>query len=202
VIGGKHKLDEQQLQKLLIDRHVHYPLFVYEVIDSTNLEAFRLLNAVQDRCVIVLSKFQTQGRGTHGRIWEDNRGQLNLSIGFKECILPEKLNEIRVLLNRYFCEKLIQLFHNPFYLKDPNDILWKDKKLSGMLLESKVENDLTAVWVMGFGMNVYRTRHKLWSQAVQESAISLQDILVDQKIDINFLAAEFIQITLLQHPLS
>ncbi|MDR1254636.1 MAG: biotin--[acetyl-CoA-carboxylase] ligase [Puniceicoccales bacterium] len=198
----KHELDAQQLQKLLIDKNIQYPLFVYEVIDSTNLEAFRLLDAVQDRCVIVLSKVQTQGRGTHGRIWEDNHGQLSLSIGFKECILPEKLNGIRVLLNRYFCEKLIRLFYKPFCLKDPNDILWKDKKLSGMLLESKVENNLTTAWVMGFGMNVYHTRKKLWSKEVRENAVSLQDILVDQEIDINFLAAEFIQITLLQHPLS
>ncbi|MDR0647430.1 MAG: biotin--[acetyl-CoA-carboxylase] ligase [Puniceicoccales bacterium] len=198
----KHELNAQRLQKLLVDKRIHYPLFVYEVIDSTNLEAFRLLDTVQDRCVIVLSKIQTQGRGTHGRIWEDNHGQLSLSVGFRERILPEKLSEIRVLLNRCFCEKLVQLFRKPFCLKDPNDILWKDKKLSGMLLESKVENDLTTAWVMGFGMNVYRTQKKLWSKEVQESAVSLQDIVVDQKIDINFLAAEFIQITLSQHPLS
>ncbi|MDR0755893.1 MAG: biotin--[acetyl-CoA-carboxylase] ligase [Puniceicoccales bacterium] len=198
----EHKLDVQQLQKLLIDRNIHYPLFVYDVIDSTNLEAFRLLDAVQDRCVIVLSKVQTQGRGTHGRVWEDNHGQLSLSIGFKECILPEKLNGIRVLLNRYFCEKLIRLFYKPFYLKDPNDILWEGKKLSGVLLESKVENNLTTAWVMGLGMNIYHAHHKLWSKEVQESAVSLQDILAGKEIDINFLAAEFIQITLLQHPLS
>ncbi|MDR0393029.1 MAG: biotin--[acetyl-CoA-carboxylase] ligase [Puniceicoccales bacterium] len=198
----KHGLDAQQLKKLLIDKNISYPLRVYEIIDSTNLEAFRLLDSIQERCVIVLSKIQTQGRGTHGRIWEDNRGQLSLSIGFKECIWPETLGEIRVLLNRYFCEKLIQLFQKPFCLKDPNDILWKNKKLSGMLLESKVENNLTTAWVMGFGMNVYHTRHRFLSKEVQEKAVSLQNILVDQKIDINFLAAEFIQITLLQHPLS
>ncbi|MDR2769014.1 MAG: biotin--[acetyl-CoA-carboxylase] ligase [Puniceicoccales bacterium] len=198
----KHELDVQRLQKLLTGKCAHYPLFVYEVIDSTNLEAFRLLDTVQDRCVIVLSKIQTQGRGTHGRIWEDNHGQLSLTIGFRECILPEKLNEIRVLLNRCFCEKLIQLFRKPFYLKDPNDILWEGKKLSGMLLESKVENNLTTAWVMGFGMNIYHAHHELWSKEVQENAVSLQEILVDQKIDINFLASEFIQITLLQHPLS
>jgi BirA family biotin operon repressor/biotin-[acetyl-CoA-carboxylase] ligase len=198
----KHELDAQRLQKLLIDKRIHYPLFVYEVIDSTNLEAFRLLDTIQDRCVIVLSKIQTQGRGTHGRIWEDNHGQLSLSIGFKECIWPETLGEIRVLLNRYFCEKLIRLFHKPFYLKDPNDILWENKKLSGMLLESKVENSLTTAWVMGFGMNIYRRRHRFWSWRVQENAVSLQDILMGQKVDINFLASEFIQIALLQYPLS
>jgi BirA family biotin operon repressor/biotin-[acetyl-CoA-carboxylase] ligase len=116
--------------------------------------------------------------------------------------LPEKLNGIRILLNRCFCEKLIRLFHKPFYLKDPNDILWKNKKLSGMLLESKVENNLTTAWVIGFGMNIYHAYHTLWSKEVQENAISLQDILIDQTVDINFLASEFIQVTLLQHPLS
>jgi BirA family biotin operon repressor/biotin-[acetyl-CoA-carboxylase] ligase len=198
----KHALNAQQLKRLLTDKNIFYPLRVYEIIDSTNLEAFRLLDTIQDRCVIVLSKIQTQGRGTHGRIWEDNHGQLSLSIGFKECISPERLSEIRVLLNQCFCEKLIQLFQKPFCLKDPNDILWENKKLSGMLLESKVENNLTTAWVMGFGMNVYCTHKELWSKEVQESAVSLQNILMSQKIDINCLAAEFIQVTLLQHPLS
>jgi BirA family biotin operon repressor/biotin-[acetyl-CoA-carboxylase] ligase len=166
---------------------------VYKVIDSTNLEAFRLLeDGRRDRCVIVLSKIQTAGRGTHGRFWEDNHGQLSLTIGFKERLPSSQLGSLRVEFNRYCCERLNQLFDRELTVKSPNDILWRGKKLSGMLLESKLTGEWTDSWVVGFGMNLYSLHKEYWSQEVQDSAVVLQDILGGQMVNINTLAAEII----------
>ena len=192
------ELNFHQLQQLLIDRGILVPLYVYESIDSTNSEAFRLLQSTGQACIIVLSKFQTNGRGTNGRHWEDNRRQLSLSIGFKESLAPEQLSHLRIQFNQGFYHRLIQLYHADFTLKAPNDILLCGKKLSGLLLESKIEKGVTSAWVMGFGLNVYSGHQNYWSPEVQKTAIALQDAIT-QEIDINFLAAEFIQEAIKQH---
>ena len=194
------ELDFTQLQTLLLNRGIEFPLYVYESIDSTNSEAFRRLSASRQNCVIVLSKFQTNGRGTKGRHWEDNHRQLSLSIGFKECLQPEQLGLLRVQFNQGFYHRLKQLFDANFTLKAPNDILLCGKKLSGLLLESKIEKGKTSAWVMGFGINVYGGHRDYWSKEVQNLAIALEEV-IRQDIDINVLAAEFIQETFQQHPM-
>lgn len=53
---------------------------------------------------------------------------------------------------------------------------------------------------MGFGINVYGGHRDYWSKEVQNLAIALEEV-IRQDIDINVLAAEFIQETFQQHPM-
>lgn len=191
------ELKVQNLKQQLFNRNIKVPCFFYETIDSTNLEAFRLLESHPHKCVIVISKVQTAGRGTHGRVWQDNHGQISLTIGFRETVSPESLGFFRIQANQALRDKLESLWPQGWTLKAPNDILWHGKKLSGLLIESKIEKGLTSTWVIGYGINVSGEKH-LWTKEVQDLAITLQDV-VQTAIDYNVLAAELIESLLQAH---
>ena len=53
----------------LTTKYVGRNLIYHEVIDSTQLEAWRLVNKNISNGSIVIANLQTGGIGTHGRIW-------------------------------------------------------------------------------------------------------------------------------------
>lgn len=190
MIAAKMQLDQKKLQNFLDQKNIDWPLYILECIDSTNLEAFRLMEEVKSN-FFVLAKKQTAGRGTHGRVWESEAiGNLNLTLGFNEELDYQRVHDLGFRLNSSACKKLSKLFHRPFELKWPNDILADGKKLCGMLLESKIKNNRIEKWVLGFGMNVNGTE-AFWSEEVKARAITLKQIS-GVETDLNFLASELI----------
>ena len=187
------ELEEVELRKFLLDKGICCDgLYILDSIDSTNLEAFRLLESTKKEVVVVLAKRQTAGRGTHGRKWESNEsGNLILSIGFNRVIEPNALREMGLSLNILGCKRLCSLFNKQFEVKWPNDILFNNKKLAGMLTESKIANGVANQWVVGFGLNVNNSQQS-WSDEVKGRAITLKEIL-GEAVDINFLASELIE---------
>ena len=61
-----------------------YKLFVFDELDSTNLEAVRIAkNNKPDRDYIILAKSQTKGRGRSGKNWQSTSGNLHASLLIK-----------------------------------------------------------------------------------------------------------------------
>ncbi|MGI4752992.1 MAG: biotin--[acetyl-CoA-carboxylase] ligase [Janthinobacterium lividum] len=61
-----------------------YKLFVFDELDSTNLEAIRMAkNNNPDRDYIILAKSQTEGRGRSGKNWQSTSGNLHASLLIK-----------------------------------------------------------------------------------------------------------------------
>lgn len=188
------ELNECELRKLLADKGVcDVELRVFDSVDSTNLEAFRVLATTECKVVIILAKSQTAGRGTHGRKWESNEvGNLILSLGFNKVANPSELHKVGLALNMLVGKRLCALFEKAFEVKWPNDILFNGKKLAGMLIETKVSEGLATQWVVGIGINVNNSQQS-WSEEVKARAITLKEILDGETVDINYLASEIIE---------
>ncbi|HJD61494.1 MAG TPA: biotin--[acetyl-CoA-carboxylase] ligase [Rickettsia endosymbiont of Columbicola hoogstraali] len=61
-----------------------YKLFVFDELDSTNLEAIRMAkNNKPNRDHIILAKSQTTGRGRSGKNWQSTSGNLHASLLIK-----------------------------------------------------------------------------------------------------------------------
>lgn len=134
----------------------YYKLIKYDELDSTNSEAKRL--AFKDNVnTCIFSKFQSQGKGSRGRVW--NSGSKNLTASF---LLYPKGNLIE-FSHRTFVASLA-IFDSLKYsgieqkdliLKWPNDVLLKNKKISGILLETVRNKNLNKIaLVIGIGVNI------------------------------------------------
>ncbi|MFT4967954.1 MAG: BirA family biotin operon repressor/biotin-[acetyl-CoA-carboxylase] ligase [Candidatus Deianiraeaceae bacterium] len=121
----------------------------YEEIDSTNLEAKRLIDSQAIHQITIISaKIQTHGRGRMDRSWVSIQGNMMFSI-----IIPQKWVKNN-LLPICVCIAIYEVIspNNNVYFKWPNDILIVNdvpKKCCGVLIENY--NDY---FIVGIGVNI------------------------------------------------
>jgi len=100
---------------------------------------------------IVISEIQTQGKGRHGKNWISGLG--GLWVTFKINTAPQLAQllpiAIPVLLTRVIRSKI----GVDAWIKWPNDIVYKDKKIAGILLEGEYKGSMIISYV-GVGLNV------------------------------------------------
>ena len=131
----------------------------YEEIDSTQDEIWRL---VESKSVkngqLVAANIQTKGKGTHGRIWHTDESN-NIAFSFYVDID----NSVRSLdgLTYEIAQVILDIFKAKYnvdlQIKLPNDIMHNNKKIGGILTESKVVGDIAKFLVIGIGINTNKS---------------------------------------------
>jgi BirA family biotin operon repressor/biotin-[acetyl-CoA-carboxylase] ligase len=113
----------------------------------------------------VLAKFQTTGKGQAGANWESDTGKnLLLSyIFYPGFIEPRDLFALNkaIALGVYDYLKLVLKEH--VAIKWPNDILYRDKKIAGILIENSVTFSEVNHSVVGIGINVNQQKFKSYA---------------------------------------
>ncbi|GAB4167105.1 MAG: biotin--[acetyl-CoA-carboxylase] ligase [Rickettsiaceae bacterium] len=166
------------------------PLFFYEEIDSTNLEAQRKLADGCSAPSLVIAKKQSAGRGRLGRQWAaSDEGNLYMTFACRPNQAPERMQLFTLWGAVSICSFLNEL-HPGFKIKWPNDIIFEGKKLSGILTEAQIEADQMSSLVFGLGLNV-NSDSKLWPEVVRNRATCLAEV-AGKTFDINSLASSII----------
>jgi len=122
----------------------------YETIDSTNLEAKRLLDAGASSGLVVTARHQTGGRGRMGRSWLDLPGK-SLMVS----LVLEDLGgfEAAVLVSLSMRAAIVRSGGEGPLLKWPNDLVYGDGKVGGILSEAYSVGEKEYI-VTGLGLNV------------------------------------------------
>ena len=155
-------------------------------VDSTNIEAQRLLKKKKIlNPVWIVAKEQISGKGRGGKKWVSSKGNL-----FASLILPISFNiknlpilSCAVSLATFECIKYFKNDDHFLKIKWPNDILFKDSKLSGILIENSLSTDLNYS-IIGIGINVNSSPSKL-----DHSTSSLKSI-IGEAIDLEPVLAQ------------
>ena len=121
-------------------------------VDSTNTYAKDNADNIKENTLII-TDIQTSGYGTNNRNWYSDKDSIICSFLIKNNrnILPlnysYKISSIvSNLLNRICNVKT--------YIKEPNDIYLNNKKLGGILIETKYLKDKLLYVVIGIGINI------------------------------------------------
>lgn len=133
-----------------------FDLQTFTSIDSTNKEAMRKIEAGAGNGLWITATSQTGGRGRGGREWVSGPGNLYCSLIFEVGESVEKsaqLSFVTSLAVRDTIGKFLDI--DNIRCKWPNDVLVKDKKISGILLEtcSPKANDRNFI-IIGIGINI------------------------------------------------
>lgn len=129
-------------------------LIQLETCESTNDEAWKQL----PETTLVVARHQTRGRGRQGRTWKDDEGNIMASLVFKpdQRLLPKLLwlplaaGVAALDAITLSCGKIPEELR----LKWPNDIMWGDAKMGGILCESRLAGENVAGLVVGLGLNL------------------------------------------------
>ena len=143
------KLDN--LKTKFIGRNLIY----YETIDSTQLEAWRVALNDTPNGSLIIADYQTNGQGTHGRRW------ISSDIAFSILLYPdcniENLNGITIAIAETIKEVFDNLYNIKLDIKYPNDLMCNQKKVSGILTETKLFGENVKCLVIGVGINLNNT---------------------------------------------
>jgi biotin-[acetyl-CoA-carboxylase] ligase BirA-like protein len=127
-------------------------------VDSTQEEAKRLLREQDEESntlsLAVIADDQKSGRGTSGRTWHASRGNLYLTCAVPMDLIPlSKITLLPLGVGVIVAEILARHSKIRPTVKWPNDVLLKDKKISGTLIENfRVEQQ--DWWLIGIGVNI------------------------------------------------
>ena len=155
----------------------NFTINYYPCLDSTNEEAERQFYQKLQPPFAIISSKQTKGRGRLGRQWQSQKStNLYCSILFAPNIAPEKLQKFTLWAGLEVCKALQKyISDSDLKIKWPNDLYYRERKLSGMLTEAKIDTDRMHTIVFGIGINV-NSSAKTMPQSIQSIATSLKEI--------------------------
>ena len=127
---------------------------------STNDEVRRMLADDPDcqDLTVVTTISQTAGRGQQGNHWEAVAGKnLTFSVLLKPHRLPANRQFILSQMMALAVQRTYSQYVDDVTVKWPNDIYWRDRKLSGTLIECDLQGKDVTTAIVGVGMNVNQT---------------------------------------------
>ncbi len=148
--------------------------FYYEQIDSTQKEIWRRVEKENiENGTLIIANTQTSGIGTHGRRWytEENENIAFSLVLFPNCNV-DKLNNLTFEIAEIFKDIFKDLYEIELDIKLPNDLMIKDKKVGGILTETKLQGREVRVLVIGIGIN---TNQKEISNEIKDISTSIKN---------------------------
>lgn len=165
-------------------------------IDSTNTYAKKKEIQIDS---LIVTDHQSEGKGRLGRKWVSKK-ESNLTFSIKKKLpFPHSENQLAVFYFSYYlflaikktlADKLSSKEIDDIQIKWPNDILFKWKKLSGILIESVLPE---GIYIIGIGLNCNQNNfpeelNAISLKQITGSEINLTNLLIEiiNEFSVNF----------------
>jgi BirA family biotin operon repressor/biotin-[acetyl-CoA-carboxylase] ligase len=143
-------------------------ILIFNTIPSTNTYLTELLKtkkSISRDYYICLAEQQTAGKGRLGRKWFSPFAQnIYLSLLWQRfSITHELFANLSLVIAVAIVETLEEYgIKNNLSIKWPNDVLWQNRKLAGVLIELPGEIHRFCSAVIGIGLNVNMSKNNSW----------------------------------------
>ena len=163
-------LDPDKIEANLKTKRIGKKILVYSSTSSTSDIAAEYAKNKNNDGLVVFAEEQTAGRGRAGSKWHSNRAD---SILCSIVLIDSRLNAELLSLTSAVAtaEAIGKPANSEAKIKWPNDILLNDKKVAGILLESK-PNDAGNTYVIGIGINCHQKKES-FPPELQSTATSI-----------------------------
>jgi BirA family transcriptional regulator, biotin operon repressor / biotin---[acetyl-CoA-carboxylase] ligase len=158
-------------------------------IDSTNSRALARAQNGSAHGLACLAEHQSAGRGRRGRQWISPYGRnVYLSLVWEFTAGAAAMEGLSLAVGLAIVRALRANGVEGAQLKWPNDVLWQERKLAGILLEMTGDPAGLCQVVMGVGINVAMQASE--AEAIEQEWVSLHTI--DAGVSRNKLAADLL----------
>jgi len=159
---------KSHLKKSIFGKYIYH----LPEIDSTNSYAQRLAYEGAPEGTIIITDFQTEGRGRQNHKWESSKeSNILMSLILRPSVKIDRVIKITLATADILISSLENILqksdfdHNRFTVKWPNDILANGKKIGGVLTESSLREKEVIFVIVGLGLNVNQDISDLSSEA-------------------------------------
>ncbi|MBF0281958.1 MAG: biotin--[acetyl-CoA-carboxylase] ligase [Zetaproteobacteria bacterium] len=187
--------NEVTFRSHLQSKHFGQPCLTFNCIDSTNSEWARQLqhdNPIFNReGALIVAQSQQHGRGRLGRSWYNHHNStLTMSILLTPPETTPHICNIPLIVAVAIQQAFPEL--SPLLaIKWPNDILYHQRKLAGILVERSQTADYPHAIIVGIGINIHHPAHG-YPDEISATAIALNEISTTP-IDISIAACRIIE---------
>ncbi len=148
-------LDAQQINRHLGPHQEELQVHVVDTVDSTNRLLLAEAQAGAPSGLAVAAELQTRGRGRRGRGWQTGLGDaLTFSLLWRFPQGAGALHGLSLAVSVALVRALRALGATEAMVKWPNDLLWRQCKLAGVLIEAQGGSAGPSAAVIGIGINV------------------------------------------------
>lgn len=169
-------------------------ILYFDTIDSTNTHAKTLAAAGAPHGTVLIADTQTGGRGRMGRSFHSPAGTgIYLSVILRPNCPPAELMHLTCAAGCAMCDAVEKTAGSRPGIKWINDLVWKTRKLGGILAELSVDpkTGLISYAVVGIGINCGQNTRD-FPPEIQDIATSLS-IITGNTVDRSQLAAAMIE---------
>ncbi|MCW8196841.1 bifunctional biotin--[acetyl-CoA-carboxylase] ligase/biotin operon repressor BirA [Proteobacteria bacterium 005FR1] len=144
-------------------------------IDSTNTRALNEARAGAGSGLVCLAEHQTAGRGRRGRQWVSPYGRnIYLSLVWEFTTGAAAMEGLSLAVGVAIVRALRASGIEGVQLKWPNDVLWQERKVAGVLLEMTGDPAGHCQVVIGVGINVAMLESE--AEGIDQQWVSLHSI--------------------------
>ena len=148
-------LDRGQIERRLGPLAGRFALEIVESVESTNTLLMQRAPAGASQATVIAAEWQSGGRGRHGRPWHAGiGGALTFSLLWRFAQGAGSLAGLSLALGIALARALDKLGVAGAGLKWPNDVVWRGRKLAGILIEMQGDALGPGLAVIGIGLNV------------------------------------------------
>jgi len=149
-------------------------------VDSTNNDALKRLRADTEVPFVVLAEMQSAGRGRRGRSWYSPFGRsVYMTLGWRYTRGFAALEGLSLVVGLMLLRSLQKLGATDLSLKWPNDLMWRERKLAGILIDVQGDPAGECEVAIGVGLNVEVPvlPEDLQQKCIEQSWVDLYTVL-------------------------
>lgn len=126
-----------------------------EQMESTQDFAKKLEKSNLKHGMLIITDYQTKGRGTKGRTWHSNKDKnITMTIVLKQECQIAILEGFTIKIAEAIQKAIQNLYSYVLTIKQPNDLLLNGKKIGGILTECSSRNGKVSDIRIGIGFDV------------------------------------------------
>lgn len=134
---------------------MRYRILRFKTLSSTNDVALKLARDGAKEGTAIIAEYQTHGRGRGRKRWYSSRGKnLLFSVLVRPPLKASEAPWLTRIASEAVADSLSRLYGLPARIKRPNDVLVRDRKIAGILVESCTKAGNLDYAVIGVGVNV------------------------------------------------
>ena len=136
-----------------IKAQIENEIYYFEELDSTQ-DYSKNKKDIEDGAIVITDN-QTDGKGTHGRIWNtDKNKNITMTIVLKPMCNINKLEGITIHIAELIKNAIYNLYGYELQIKEPNDLILNNRKICGILTECTSNSNIVKSVYIGIGFNV------------------------------------------------
>jgi len=142
-------------------------------VTSTNTVALEEAKQGAEEGLVILTDYQTEGRGKPGNSWVSPKTKnLLVSILLRPPLSPAQAPLLTQVACRAVAKILKEKYDIESEFKKPNDVMVDSKKICGILVEAATTASKVEAVVIGIGLNVNATQKDLPPEGISMTLIS------------------------------